>query len=77
MIFICLLKLKIGLPQLINELLVDLIAVNIFILPAIGRVFYAIWDLHKAYILCGIAYNITAIVYILVLNIFLKVHIII
>lgn len=77
MIFVRLLELKIALPQLINKPLVHLAAVNILILPAIGRVFYAVWGLHKAYISCGVAYKTTAVVYSLVTDILVEVHIVV
>ncbi len=77
MIFVCLLKLKITLCQLINKLLVHLAAVNIFILPTIGWVFYTVWSLHKAYISCSIAYKTTAVVYFLITDILVEVHIVV
>lgn len=70
-------KLKVILPQLINMFPVNLAAINILVLLAIGQAFYTLWDLHKADISCNIVYKTTAIIYFLVIDIFIEVHIVI
>lgn len=70
-------KSKVFVPQLIDKLPVKLAAVNLLILSAIARVFYAVRGLHKADISCGIAYETAAVEYCLVTNILVEIHVII
>lgn len=77
MIFVRLLKLKVVLPQLINKSFVHLAAVNILVFLAICRTVYAVWDLHEVYISCSIAYKNTVVVYSLVTDILIEVHIVV
>ena len=77
MILVHLLEHKIALLQLINKHPVHLATFNIFIFPAIDRVFYAVWSLHEIYISCGVAYKIIVVIYSLVTNILVEIHIIV
>lgn len=76
-IFICLLKLKVALPQLIIKSPINWAIVNKLVFLAIGRIFYIIGGFYKVYIFCGIAYKAIAVIYSLVTDIFKEVYILV
>lgn len=64
------------LSQLINKFPVNLTAVNILVFLVIGQIIYAVWSLYKVYISCNIAYKTIVIIYFLITDILIEVHIV-